>query len=129
MQWLKRTSVDKEVICFDFDGVIATYDGYKGVDIFGEPIKATIDCMSRLKKDSYVIIIWTTRKETPKLLKYLKDNNVVYDSINDYSHNPSNTSIKPLYACLIDDRALGFKPEMLESSDILYNKIIEMLEK
>ena len=98
----------KKTICVDFDGVIATYDGWKGFDVLGDPITEVIKVMKQLKEEGYHIIILTTRSDTPKLRKWLKDNNVMYDSLNSNGHNPECTSFKPMYDCIIDDRAVNF---------------------
>jgi hypothetical protein len=99
-----------KIICFDFDGVIAHYDGWKGVDVFGKPNWDVIDAMKQLKASlNYSIIIWTTRKVTPALKAYLTRNNIPYDSINSSRHNPPGTSNKPIYHAIIDDRAIGYR--------------------
>jgi hypothetical protein len=99
-----------KTICFDFDGVIAHYDGWKGVDVFGKPNWDVIDAMKQLKANlDYSIIIWTTRKVTPALKAYLSRNNIPYDSINSSRHNPPMTSSKPIYHVIIDDRAIGYR--------------------
>ncbi len=98
----------KGVIAFDFDGVLAQYDGWKGIDVLGEPIQETIQAVRKLKEEGYKILIFTARVETPKLREWLKDNNVPYDAINkNVPGIPYNTA-KPFYHCIIDDRALHF---------------------
>jgi len=98
-----------KTICFDFDGVIAHYDGWKGVDVFGKPNWDVIDAMKQLKIKGYHIIIWTTRKATPALKEYLTRCNVPHDTINSCKHNPPNTSQKPIYHVFIDDRAIQYR--------------------
>jgi len=95
-----------KTICFDFDGVIANYDGWKGLDVFGKPNWEAVEAMQILKAAGYHIIIWTTRKATPALKAYLARNKIPYDSINSNAHNPPDTSAKPIYHVLIDDRAI-----------------------
>ena len=99
---------DRIIICFDFDGVIAEYSGWKGADVFGDPIPYTVNLMRKLKKDGYMVLIWTTRQVTPGILEYLKKHEIPFDSINDNSHNPPNTSAKPIFDVFVDDRALNF---------------------
>jgi adenylylsulfate kinase len=99
------------IICFDFDGVIAEWDGWKGEDIFGLPIRSTIDVMKQLKEDGHKVIIWTTRRKTPVLLDYLSRYDIPYDSVNSTDHNPPGTSQKPIFDIFIDDRAIEFKKE------------------
>ena len=114
-----------KIIAFDFDGVIAEYDGWKGEDIFGEPIKETIKVMIDLYIKDFSIIIWTCRRDTPALRNWLHKNHVPFDSINSISHNPPGTSGKPAYDVLVDDRAINFKPgiNLLETiNEVLIRK-------
>jgi hydroxymethylpyrimidine pyrophosphatase-like HAD family hydrolase len=98
-----------KTICFDFDGVIAKFDGWKGTDVFGAPHWDVINAMKQLKASGYHVIIWTTRRITPGLMAYLNRNGVPFDSINSIAHNPKGTSTKPLYHVLVDDRAIQYR--------------------
>ena len=98
----------KGVIAFDFDGVLAQYDGWKGIDILGEPIQETIQALRKLKEEGYKILIFTSRAETPKLRQWLKDNNVPYDAINKNVSDIFPKNAKCFYHCFVDDRALHF---------------------
>jgi hydroxymethylpyrimidine pyrophosphatase-like HAD family hydrolase len=98
-----------KTVAFDFDGVIAEYDGWKGVDVFGSPNLEVIKAMQKLARKGYHIIIWTTRNETLALRLYLAKHNVSYSSINSTSHNPPYTSTKPIYHVFVDDRAVGYR--------------------
>jgi len=98
-----------KTIAFDFDGVIAHYDGWKGVDVFGKPNWEVVEAMQMLKAAGYHLIIWTTRKPTAALKAYLTRNKIPYDSINSCSHNPPDTSNKPIYHAFIDDRAIQYR--------------------
>ncbi len=97
-----------DTVCFDFDGVIATYDGWKGFDILGDPVPEVINAMKQLKKEGYSIVIWTGRQDTPILRKWLTNNEVPYDELNRNSHNPPCTSSKPYFKTIVDDRAVNF---------------------
>ena len=57
--------MEKKTICVDFDGVIAQYDGFKGNDIFGDPIDGVQSAMEVLKKerDSQIIIFHNTHRQ------------------------------------------------------------------
>ena len=91
---------------FDFDGVIATYKGWQGFDVLGEPQLVVICCMKELKQLGWRIVIWTTRPATPTMIQWLADHKVPYDDINRNSHNPVMTSGKPIYHVIVDDRAV-----------------------
>ena len=109
--------VRQKIVCFDFDGVIATYKGWKGFDKLGRPIKKVINVMKKLKEKGYFITIFTTRADTPKLRKWLEKHNVPYDSLNSFAHNPPYTSFKPIYHCVVDDRAVN--PINLSEEELL----------
>lgn len=101
----------KRTICVDFDGVIADYSkGFQGVDVFGEPLSESADTMAWLRGGGWKVIIFTTRKDTPALRKYLKDNAIPYDEINTNSDQPTDTNPgKPIADIYLDDRAFRFR--------------------
>lgn len=102
--------MEKKTICVDFDGVIAQYDGFKGNDIFGDPIDGVQSAMEVLKKKGFTIIIFTTRTASSKLKKYLNDNHITYDYINENPDQPKGSnSGKPIADIYLDDRAICFK--------------------
>lgn len=120
----------KKWLAFDFDGVIASYDGWKGFDILGEPNYAVIEAITQLKMRGYAITIFTTRLDTPTIRQWLEKYCVPYDSINSNAHNPPNTSQKPVYHAIVDDRAINYKgqlaDELVESVERLLSKIEEV---
>lgn len=102
--------MEKKTICVDFDGVIAQYDGFKGNDIFGDPIDGVQSAMEVLKKKGFTIIIFTTHTASSKLKKYLNDNHITYDYINENPDQPKGSnSRKPIADIYLDDRAICFK--------------------
>jgi hypothetical protein len=111
---------------FDFDGVIATYNGWKGFDVLGEPQLVVISCMKDLKALGWRIVIWTTRPATPKLIEWLKHNEVPYDDINRNGHNPIMTSGKPIYHVIVDDRAVRYWGQ---DARILFANIMEVVKE
>ena len=116
----------KKWICFDFDGVIASYEGWKGFDVLGSPNSAVIQTIQALKLKGYMITILTTRLDTPTIRIWLKENQVPFDSINSNAHNPPNTSQKPIYHAIIDDRAINYKNQ---GGEELMEEIINLVEK
>jgi len=116
----------KKWICFDFDGVIASYDGWKGFDVLGLPQQAVIETIRKLKTQGYGITILTTRLDTPTLRNWLKENDVPFDSINNNAHNPPNTSQKPIYHAIIDDRAVCYNGQ---NSETLFTQIDNLVNK
>lgn len=117
-----------KTICFDFDGVIASYDGWKGFDVLGEPNKEVIEVMRKLKLMDYQLIIFTTRPATQTLVDWLDKHNVSYDDINRNRKSPVMTSCKPIYHAIIDDRAINYhgqgEMELFKELDKLLQKDI-----
>jgi hypothetical protein len=99
----------KKTACFDFDGVCSTYDKWRGVDVFGDPIRETADLVGQFRMNGWRVILWTTRKMTPALLEWLAHHNFNFDSINACDHNPPETSMKPIAEIYIDDRGFRFE--------------------
>lgn len=102
--------MEKKTICIDFDGVIAQYEGWKGEDVFGEPVDGVQTALEVLKKNGYTIIIYTTRSANAKLKKYLEKNSIPYDYINENPDQPEGSNKgKPIADVYIDDRAICFR--------------------
>ena len=88
----------EDTIAFDFDKVIAKYDGWKGLNHFGKPIQKTINLIKEYKKQNFKIIIFTSRPDNVAIRKYLKENNVYYDKF---------IGNKPYYNCFVDDKTVN----------------------
>lgn len=100
----------EKTICIDFDGVIHDYSkGWQGDDVFGQMIPNADTGTSILKQKGWTIIIFTTRKKTSKLEKWLKEHNIVYDYINENPNQPKNTSGKIIADVYLDDRGICFR--------------------
>lgn len=78
-------------ICFDFDNTISE-EGYDK-----EPIWAIIKSMKKLTKKGVKIIIYTSRHDKKKTLKWLKRYKVPYNKL---------LFGKPLADIYVDDRAV-----------------------
>lgn len=101
--------MEKKTICIDFDGVLATYDGWKGRGEIGEPISGASEATQTLKKEGYTIIIFTTRNGED-IKKWLDKNKISYDYINENPDQPKNTNEgKPIADIYLDDRAVCFR--------------------
>lgn len=125
----KSREIWRKVIAFDFDGVISSYDGWKGVDVFGTPDMNVVYAMRRLSAQEWKIVVFTTRIETPKLRAWLKEHDVPYNSINSTKHNPPDTSIKPIYHVIVDDRAVQYKGQDTETLERDIMAVYEMNHK
>jgi hypothetical protein len=105
----------RKTVAVDLDGVLAQYDGWKGLDFIGEPILGAHEFLAELHKFAD-ILIYTVRctegmngPEKAHLLvnrvrDWLDKNGMVYDTIWDGQG-------KPLYAAIIDDRAVICLPQ------------------
>jgi hypothetical protein len=52
---------------FDLDGTLAKYDGWKGIDHIGEPVKPMVDLIKRMHDEGKVVKIVTARVAPRKL--------------------------------------------------------------
>lgn len=52
---------------FDLDGTLAKYDGWKGIDHIGEPVKPMVDLIKKMHEDGKVVKILTARIAPHKL--------------------------------------------------------------
>lgn len=99
-----------KTICVDFDGVIAQYQEWEGNDKFGAPVPGVQSALKVLKKEGYRIIIFTTREVTDGLIKYLKENDITYDYINENPDQPKDSNKgKPIADLYVDDRTVCFR--------------------
>jgi glucose-6-phosphate isomerase len=108
--------VDNEsapVIAVDFDGTIAEFTEWRGLEHMGEPIVdenglSAVDFMHVLRSRGYKIIVWTCRGDRNLLAEWLEKYGVPYDEINNNVHDLSDCSSKVAAECYVDDRALRF---------------------
>ena len=132
-QWNKWKKKFKGFIAFDFDGVLAKYNGWRGFNKLGKPIKQIIKLVQRLYKENYYIIIWTGRQDTPTLRQWLKTNEVPYHTLNNPKHNPPVASaMKPYFQCVVDDRAINpvdLCTGEIKSVNKLYKQIKKTIER
>ena len=95
-----------KTIAVDFDGVIAEYDGWKGVGILGEPRKDVVAALRALHTEGWKIVIHTTRGEE-EISAYLTEHRVPHHEINRNS-DYKTLGGKPVADVYWDDRALCY---------------------
>lgn len=114
-----KTQKKSRTYAFDFDGVIAKYEGFVSVDHTGEPIHEVVEAIRKLKKNGHNILIHSTRSD--ELLKdYCLRHDIPFDYIN---HNPNyklKNPGKPVAYVYVDDRAVRYKGQ---SSDELVDEL------
>lgn len=101
---------DKPLVCVDFDGVLNTYEGWKGPDYLYFPRPGVRGFIHRLQ-ENYTVAIFSTRPED-NLREWFEYHHVPYDKI---------VTKKVPALVYIDDRALRF--------DGNYDKVLYELER
>jgi len=96
----------RRTIAIDFDGVIADYDGWKGVGVLGTPRPDVVEALRTLRSEGWKIIIHTTRGEE-EIAAYLKQLSVPHDEINRNS-DYRTLGAKPVADVYWDDRAVCY---------------------
>lgn len=105
---------DRLTIAFDFDGVLAQYDGWKGFEVLGDPIDGMKELLDDLKNDhDHIIIIYTTRGNA-EISAWCSRHNIIYDYINSNPNLQGNNPGKPIADVYVDDRSIRFDPENLQ---------------
>jgi hypothetical protein len=114
----KRTTVQRRnrTVAVDLDGVLAEYDGWKGLENIGEPIDGAREFMTALA-EKYFVLVHTARiaNENVKtedhiqrvknmVIKWLVENDIPYGDV--YTGRG-----KPLATAFIDDRAVSCRPQ------------------
>ena len=102
----------KKNICIDFDGVMNTYTGWKGEEELFEMREGCREFIIKLA-EIYNVVVFTTRKAEyvwAWLEKYQ-----IKDFVNDV------TDIKIPAEVYLDDRALKFEGNFLQSLDCIKN--------
>ena len=116
----------KPTICCDLDGVLAQYDGWRGIDDIGEPIQGAVEFTKQLAEFAHVVIYTTRTKafldNAPSppgaqdldrrpldelfgiVARWLDKHGFYYDDI--YTGQG-----KPFYHVLIDDRAVSCRAQ------------------
>ena len=100
-------------ICIDLDGVLAKYDGWKGLEHFGDPLPGAIEFTKKMVK-TYRVIIFSSRTheekdrdlgEAVKLVgAWLDRHGFAYDEI-------YTGAGKPFASAYVDDRGVSCRPQ------------------
>lgn len=118
---------------FDLDGTLAKYDGWKGIDHIGEPVKPMVDLIKRMHDEGKVVKIMTARVAPRKLedgtvgletvMISSEDMRQFYNDKNDspfeegsVTHVRLNAKEVVAYWC---SKNLGFIPEIVYQKDHL----------
>lgn len=105
-------------VAVDLDGVLAQYDGRKGVKHIGEPHDGALGFMLALREAGYRIIVHTARtclankmdgRSHGIIEAWLKEHGFKYDEI-------WTGEGKPIAAAYVDDRAVQCDPDGMGSA-------------
>jgi len=125
-------SPSQKTVCVDLDGVLAQYDGWKGVEYIGEPIQGAVEFIKDLVGTGCQVLIHTTRctaKVNPYPRSFLEG---MVRSWMRKHHFPRcdiyTGQGKPLAAAYVDDRAVVCKPqECLSYYQIAFGEVCGLL--
>ena len=115
---------------FDLDGTLAKYDGWRGIDHIGEPVKPMVDLIKRMHGEGKVVKVMTDRvapKEKPEVKPnpYL-ENHWVIESPDDMPwavHAGAWTPREFIQDWC--DRFLGFVPDIVYQKDHLMTELYD----
>ena len=98
---------------FDFDGVIAHYEGFKGPDVVGEPNAEVVKAIRMLKEEGHKILVHSTKGDE-LLKKYCTEHNIPVDYFNRRPDMEGENSGKPIAFVYVDDRAICYRGQSAE---------------
>ena len=113
-------TVEHPVIAFDFDGVIASYDGFVRDEDEQKPIAEVVKAMRILQGKGCRILIHSTRGDA-FLKAYCEKYDVPFDYINRRPDVEGENPCKPIAFVYIDDRNICYRGEDAET---LVNEVI-----
>ncbi len=135
--------MDKKAVAVDLDGVLAEYDGFKGIDVIGDPIPGAREFMKKLKEAGAWLIIHTCRvseiiegdekfannlaikKRVEIVWRWLCKHDIPCDEI--WAKRG-----KPYAVAYVDDRAVvlnrRYRPRFEEGYEFAWKECLELLE-
>lgn len=123
--------MNRKTVCIDLDGTLVHYEEWQGEEHFGKVLPGASVATKALHDKGWFIIIYTTRSNKTILSKFLSENKIEFDAINENPYQPANAiGGKPIADVYVDDRALCFKGDWEQTvSEILKFKPWEEMEK
>lgn len=106
------------IIAYDFDNTVFDYHNK------GETYNKVIELLRKCKELGFYLIVYSCSPKSrySQMIKYLKDNNIPFDTINENSPKIKFAEGKLYYNILLDDRA------GLSSSYEVLSKLIKNIE-
>ena len=105
---------------FDLDGTLAKYDGWKGIDHIGEPVKPMVDLIKRMHDEGKVVKIVTARVAPRRL-----EDGTIGEQFTWLTREPSPdpdakyTATRYIQDWCEEVAQLGFVPEIVYQKDHL----------
>lgn len=96
-----------KVASFDFDGVLAMYEGWVDRNHFGDPVPGMRELLQDLKKEGWRIVVFTTRGST-EVREWCEQHNMPVDYFNQNPEISGQNPCKPVASFYVDDRAINF---------------------
>ena len=94
----------KPVVVVDLDGVLATYDEWRGPLHYGLPLPGAQEAMQEMRRRGWFVVVFTTRGRNDLTATWLEAWQMPYSALNSSAHNPPGCSHKPIADVYIDDR-------------------------
>jgi len=108
----------KKSVAVDVDGVLAQYDGWKGVEHIGDPIPGAVEFTKKLQEIARVVIFTTRVNADPKISGRNESVQMLTQRVRLWldAHGFAYDEIyvgqgKPLAAAYVDDRAVECRPQ------------------
>ncbi len=108
----------KKNVAVDVDGVLAQYDGWKGVEHIGDPIPGAVEFTKKLQEIARVVIFTTRVNADPKIsgrnesVEMLTQRVKLWLDAHGFAYDEIYVGQgKPLAAAYVDDRAVTCCPQ------------------
>lgn len=108
------------MIALDVDGTLLRYDGWKGADHYGEPIRGMVEVVQEIKQRGTEFCYFTSRLDNLGGLEVWLDSHQFPEA---QITNIKSTQIH----VILDDRAIGFNPLMAREPMALADRLINFL--
>jgi hydroxymethylpyrimidine pyrophosphatase-like HAD family hydrolase len=114
-----RLNGSRRTIAVDFDGVIAEYDGWRGIGVLGAPRSDVVKALNALRSEGWKVVVYTTRGKE-EIADYLTKHAIPHDEINLNSDYRTNGA-KPVADVYWDDRAVRYSGDAQKDIDTIRN--------
>lgn len=106
-------------VCVDFDGTLAKAQTPFNPKTAGKPRRRVVRLVRLLKEKGCRVIVWTVRGDAKVVKRWLKENRVPYDFINENPDQPPGSSGKLYADVYLDDKAVNAQDAEAAVRDVL----------